>query len=210
MKLIVVILLGCILPACFAELLFKQPFEDPTFPPSGWEIEITGSGPAWEANWERDNFPPFGYWASGHALTSGAPPFTEPSIASAKLYSPAYTLSNGSTLVILVGYDAETWTSYCGTATMSLLEGEEQTPIANFSFPVHLTSGIVKPETTKWTVPIPTSSSYCVCWQCSSVSNYQGCSVALYLNEIIMYVVNYSDKSTISPSSLGRIKSAYK
>jgi len=103
MKWTIVILLGCVLSACFAELLFKQPFEDPIFPPSGWEIEITGSG-GWQANWERDEYPPFGYWASGQAQTYGVPPFEESSVASAKLYSPAYILESGNSLVVIVGY----------------------------------------------------------------------------------------------------------
>ena len=48
MKWISIALLCSMIPACFAEVLVQQDFEDPTFPPAGWSA---------------DNFFPQMYWA---------------------------------------------------------------------------------------------------------------------------------------------------
>jgi hypothetical protein len=183
MKWMGIILLCCIVPTCFAEVLVTQDFEDETFPPAGWSA---------------DNYYPQMYWSrfgdeSNHyAWCSGIVFIT------VSLYTPSMSLTQGDILNITFGSNTT--------------NPQDASEVALFKDSTRIWSATIarkKSSLNSFTLPALTESgSYSVHW----IFPMHICTApySLKIDNVVISRNMGNSLTQVSPSSLGRIKSAYK
>ena len=205
-RICLLLFLGCLISVGWAEVILQENFGGPVFPPAGWDIEINGSGPLWQADWIRGSLYGYSNYAEGNAITSGMPPFTETSHAIARLYSPFFTLNQADQFRVVVCSYSESLNPPAIPNKMMVLENGSIVAVYNFPFQFCA----LKPSITEWNIGInQTSYLYRVCWQCEALSTMQGMSNRLGIDNVVLSVTS-TRNTFLVPTSLGSIKSAYR
>jgi len=194
MKWTIVILLGCVLSTCFAEVLIQQDFEDPTFPPVEWTTYSGGYG-SWNGSWTRategDN-----HFAQGVCNVQSSH-----SGGKILLFTPNFYLSTGS--VLSISFDGLWWAMPYGTEVrFSLIDSDSV-----------IWTGLLQEDgqfknRTYTTSPVPANDNYRVVWM-SYCDNYMTTVGHIQIDNVIISTLQKAPNN-LETTSLGRIKSAYK
>jgi len=192
MKWFSILLLGCIVSTCFAEVLVQQDFEDPTFPPTGWTTYSGGYG-FWGAVWTQA--------ANGnnHFALGQCSVFASSSFGRAVLCTPYFFLSAGS--VLSISFDGR-WIPFSTAGILYLYDSK-----------IGIWSGYIPDDgrfkkRTYTASPVPVSGNYRVGWE-SYCNTYTGAMGEMRIDNVLITTVQKSINGT-ETLSLGRIKSAYK
>jgi len=181
MKWISFLLLGCMLPTCFAEVLVQQNFEDPTFPPAGWSA---------------DNFFPQMYWSrvgddfNHYAFCAGIV-FIE-----AHMDAPTMVLNSGD--IVSINFCYAMPLAPPQTGKVSLYEGS--TVIWSMTITEE------KSQDTYILPPLTESGTYFVRW--IFPVGYGSAPYSLKIDNVV--ISRNISPTQIQPSSLGMIRSIYK
>jgi len=185
-------------------VILSQDFEGPIFPPTGWTIETSGSGPYWQASWIRDSFEG-SQWAYGQATAGNG---TGSSTANAKLYSPYFTLNSGDYLLISFKFESNCpmygvlYTYY----TLGLANGS--TGVWSYFHPGYSQSTVMVRMATS-SAPV-TSSNYRLCWNLNAnggTALTQG-TINAHIDNVLLTSFTQS-KTGVTPASLGQLKATY-
>jgi len=185
MKWLSIVLLGCMISACFAEVLITQDFEGATFPPAGWTV---------------NNYPPIAYWQRySDEHTNCAQCTVVTSGQSANLNTPNINLNSGD--ILNISFDSQVTNVSPTAALVALYQG------TNLIWSD--TCDRKKRSHNNFTLPaIDDSGSYLVRWSFPDVFALP--PLNFFVDNVVISRNMSGNQAQIQPSSLGRIKSAYK
>jgi hypothetical protein len=198
MKWLSLILIGYLVPACFAEILVQEDFEGTTFPPAGWTTDSAGYG-QWSANWIR------GVSYGNHYAQGSCSFFYAFSGARTFLYTPYFSLAAGTALTISYNGGVDDGSG----STSSFFLWDSKTTRWTGLIPMMEDD---KPEKRSLeTTPVPESGTYRIAWMawCDQNPYYPAMGMMVWVDNVRVTTF-LKCTSDIEPTSLGRIKSAYK
>jgi len=197
MKWLSLILIGYLVPACFAEILVQENFEGTTFPPVGWTTgswQYEGTG-GWGQDSETGN-----HYAFGSVQVIWAPPVY--GWAKAWLNTSSFNLTSGDTLII--DFDTRVDSTYLDpTIEIKLYGSKLEWHIMNTLWNQHLWKHYT------YEVPITRTDNYFVQFMIDPrMTSYQWNSRDV--DNVVLTRTPGGNQLNINPTTLGRIKSAYK
>jgi len=197
MKWLSIVLLGCMISACFAELLITQDFEGATFPPAGWTTgswQYYGTG-GWAQDSDAGN-----HYAVGSVQVTWAPPVY--GWAKAWLNTPTFNLTAGDSLNI--NFDTRVVSTYLDPSIEIKLYGSKlEWHVTNTLWDQHLWKHYT------YEVPITRTDIYFIQFMIDPrMTSYQWNSRDV--DNVVLTRTLGRNQLNVSSTTLGRIKSAYK
>jgi len=184
----------------------KQNFEGPIFPPAGWTIELSGTGPYWEALWNRQDYNG-SFWAFGLANAGAG---TGLSTSDSKLFTPYSTLNQGDFLIIRFTMFGEIVppVAYQNYVAIYLYDGSNEVwhhtalvyQIPSLPTAIKLVTGAIPAN----------STNYRICWWLHAVggNNLPSTTSTVHLDNVIITRIA-SSRNNISSTTLGQLKAVY-